>query len=502
MLDRLQQPVHAASLVAFRVAFGAVMVWEAYRYGSKGWIERYYLDPAFLFSYPGFDWIAPLPGLGMYAMFGLLALGGVGVVLGAEYRFSAALLFVTTAYVFLLAPGHYLNHFYLLVLLAGLLAIVPAHHAYSVDAWTKRRRARRRGADRPSTTVPTWSVWLFRAQLGIVYTYAGIAKLNADWFRGEPIGTWLANRADYPVLGPVFAEPWAGVAFAWGGLVLDLFALPFLLWRRTRLAAYLVLVVFHLMNAWIFTIGVFPWAMIALTLIYFRPEWPVALTRRLRRIGAEVPALLAPANLTAPRPTPRWLLAGMAAFLVVQLLLPLRHWAIPGDVAWTEEGHRFAWRMKLRSKTVDEARFFVVDRATNSAEVVDPDEVLASWQAASMTKRPDMIREFAHYLAEQATLEGSDVAVYADIVASLNGRPEARLIDPGVDLAAEPRTLGPAPWILPRTSAAAQHTAPLAADRWLGPPMQATPMQATPMQTTSIGTTSMETTSMGATPAE
>ncbi|MEM8601514.1 MAG: HTTM domain-containing protein, partial [Bacteroidota bacterium] len=472
MLDRLQQPVHAASLVAFRIAFGAVMVWEASRYWSKGWIERYYLDPAFLFSYPGFDWIAPLPGLGMYAVFGLLALGGAGVVLGWEYRLSAAMLFVTTAYVFLLAPAHYLNHFYLLVLLAGMLAVVPAHHAYSVDAWTRRRRAQRRGAALPPDTVPVWSVWLFRAQLGIVYTYAGIAKLNADWFRGEPIGTWLANRADYPVLGPVFAEPWAGIAFAWGGLVLDLFALPFLLWRRTRLAAYLVLVVFHLMNAWIFTIGVFPWAMIALTLIFFPPDWPVALTRRLRRIRVEAPTVLAPANLTVPRPTPRWLLAGVAAYLVVQLLLPLRHWTIPGDVAWTEEGHRFAWRMKLRDKDVDDARFFVVDRRLNTVEVVDPYEVLPRWQAGPMTKRPDMIREFAHHLADHAALDGRDVAVYADIVASLNGRPAARLIDPDANLAAEPRTRGPAAWILPRTSAAAQHTAPLAADRWLGPPMQ------------------------------
>ena len=130
--------------------------------------------------------------------------------------------------------------------------------------------------------------------------------------------------------------------------------------------------------------------------------------------------------------------------------------------------------MKLRSKSVDDARFFVMDRATNSVEVVDPDEVLAYWQASLMIKRPDMIREFAHYLAEQAALDGYDVAVYADIVASLNGHPEARLIDPDVNLAAEPRTLGPAAWILPRTSAAAQHTEPLAADRWLGPPVQTT----------------------------
>ena len=35
-------------------------------------------------------------------------------------------------------------------------------------------------------------------------------------------------------------------------------------------------------------------------------------------------------------------------------------------------------------------------------------------------------------------------------VASLNGGPAGYLIDPGIDLAAEPAGLGPAHWILPR----------------------------------------------------
>ncbi|MEM8558905.1 MAG: HTTM domain-containing protein [Bacteroidota bacterium] len=470
LLARLQQPIPAASLVAFRVAFGAVMVWESWRYVSKGWIPRYYLEPAFNFTYAGFEWVAPLPGLGMYAVFAVMAMGGLGVALGFAYRTSAVLLFLTTAYVFLLAQAHYLNHFYLLVLLSGLLAVVPAHRAWSLDAWWERRSARKDGAPEPSSTVPLWSVWLFRAQLGIVYTYAGIAKLNADWLRGEPIGSWLANRTDYPVLGPVFAEPWAGVVFAWGGLGLDLLALPFLLWRRTRMVAYLALVGFHLMNAWIFTIGVFPWAMIALTLIYFDYDWPTRLVQRVRRAAPP------PVALTAAQLTPRWVLVGVAAFLVVQLVVPFRHWAHPGDVAWTEEGHRFSWRMKLRTKKVDTPRFFVVDQTNEVVEIVDPYVVLPRWQASSMVKRPDMILQFAHWLDAQAEADGqSDVAVYADIVARLNGRPAARLIDPDYDLTQGRRSLlGFTPWVLTMDSAPAQHTEPLAVDRWDAPPMRTT----------------------------
>jgi hypothetical protein len=38
-------PVDITSLACFRVAFGAVMVWEVYRYFTKGWIASYYIRP-------------------------------------------------------------------------------------------------------------------------------------------------------------------------------------------------------------------------------------------------------------------------------------------------------------------------------------------------------------------------------------------------------------------------------------------------------------------------
>ena len=41
-----------------------------------------------------------------------------------------------------------------------------------------------------------------------------------------------------------------------------------------------------------------------------------------------------------------------SVFLLVQLTLPLRHYIYQGNVSWTEQGHRFAWHMKLRSKNM------------------------------------------------------------------------------------------------------------------------------------------------------
>jgi hypothetical protein len=67
-----------------------------------------------------------------------------------------------------------------------------------------------------------------------------------------------------------------------------------------------------------------------------------------------------------------------------------------------------------------------------------------------MAARPDMILQFAHYLADEMGKEGyGQVEVRADVEASLNGREPQLLIDPTVDLAKEPRTLGSASWIVP-----------------------------------------------------
>ncbi len=76
---RLFAPVDIASIVVFRVLFGAIMLWEVYRYAEGGRIARYYIEPVFHFKYYGFGWAAPWPELGMYLHFGALGLLGAGM---------------------------------------------------------------------------------------------------------------------------------------------------------------------------------------------------------------------------------------------------------------------------------------------------------------------------------------------------------------------------------------------------------------------------------------
>ncbi len=259
----------------------------------------------------------------------------------------------------------------------------------------------------------------------------------------------MTKRADMPLIGPLISSPEGVTTMVWGGVLLDLFIVPLLFWKRTRAFAFVLAIGFHLSNHLIFTIGIFPWMMMGATTLFLAPDWPRRLAHRwFSRPGADAPpAPPAPAS----SPFSRLAVVLTITWLVVQCLVPLRHHLYPGDPSWTEEGHMFAWRMKLRSKRG--AALFVIRNPDTGAEMaIEPRRYLTKKQTRKMVTRPDMIRRFAHWLARHyETEEGHErleVRVLSHV--TLNGGPDAPLVDPNVDLAAQPWTLAPSTWILPR----------------------------------------------------
>ena len=216
--------------------------------------------------------------------------------------------------------------------------------------------------------------------------------------------------------------------------MLDLLAAPLLMWRRTRVWAFGVVVAFHVTNAALFEIGIFPWLAIAATTLFFAPDWP----HRWRVRPSTAPAPAARAT--------RLGVGAVAVWVVVMLVVPLRHLAYPGDVRWTEEGYRWSWRVLLTEKE-GAVTFRVTDPATGRTRTVWPSDELAPHQVRAMSVRPDLIRQYAHHLADEAGSPRPEVR--ADAWVSLAGLPRARLIDPDVDLAAEPLSLWPADDIEP-----------------------------------------------------
>ncbi len=426
-------PVSIGPLVWFRVLFGVIMMVEVWRYFEHDWIKRYFIAPTHHFTYYGFSWVHPWAGEGMKLHFLALGVLAFCIAAGFLYRIATVLFFFGFTYVFLLDQARYLNHFYFVCLLSFLMIFVPAHRAGSFDAWL-----------RPSVraaTVPVWTVWLLRFQLCVVYFFGGIAKLNADWLHGEPMRMWLAASADAPVVGQYFTHPAAPYFFSYAGLAFDLLIAPMLWWRRTRYVAFAGAVIFNLTNAYLFTIGIFPWLALGASVVLFLPRLPF------------FPAAPEAEPGRAPlRTGQRVTLALLCGYVAFQVLVPLRQWLYPGNVQWTEEGHRFSWRMKLRNKEGSMA-VLVTDPATHFTRPVELNQYAANWQLNEAVARPDMLLQLAHMIAEDERLAGRPNAeVRIDATAQLNGRPEQPLIDPKVDLARVERSLKPADWIVPLTT--------------------------------------------------
>jgi hypothetical protein len=469
---RLLEPVDCAWLVAFRVLFGLTLAFSLQRFLANGWVDRFFVKPSFHFKYSGFEWIEPLSGSGMHALFVVLTLLALALAAGFAFRLSAFSFALGFSYVQLIDVSTYLNHYYLAALLAFLLALSPAGRAYSVDAWLVRRFARRKPGAEPEPGVPgvarAWH-WLFRFQVGVVYVFAGLAKAQSDWLlHAQPLRIWLGAVTDMPLLGQFVTLPFAPLLFAWCGFLFDTTIVLFLLWNRTRPYAYLVVIVFHVLTRLLFPIGMFPVIMMLSALVFFPPNWPRDLAFRLKqRLGrapvsqAPVPRAAAPSAAGIPGIWPRVGLALGAAYCLLHLGLPLRYLAYDGNVLWHEQGMRFSWRVMLRAKGGN-TTYLVKSPTAGRRFYVSPRDYLTHMQENEMSSQPDLIVQLAHRIRDDFAARGlGPVEVYAESRVSLNGRRSVPFVDPNVDLARYPSGVTPANLVLPAPTEAPPHTRPV-----------------------------------------
>ena len=440
LLRRLFDPVDVASIALFRAAFGLLMLWHILQYFAKGWLQSSYLRPVFLFKYPGFEWVERAEAGTLKLIFWAMAVSALLIGVGLAYRAACAAFCLGHSYMLLLDTAQYQNHLYLISLVAFVMIFIPAHRAFSLDALLRPKLR--------SNMVPAWCLWLLRIQLGIPYFYGGLAKINADWLlRAQPMRLWLREGTEGGLRLPFLREVWGAYVFSWGGMLYDLLIIPALLWRRTRIPALVLTLLFHLANSELFSIGVFPWLMLAAVGLYLAPDWP-----RKAGLAGRKPRQASGGSFgkdwEAAPARQRIVLTLLAAWLAVQFLVPFRHLLYPGNVDWTEEGHRFSWRMKLRDKR-GAVRFVAVDPRSNQAFPLSVQgTVVTSRQHRMMEHDPEMMRQLAGHLAgklREGGLGGVEVRVITSI--SFNGRRKQPMVDPNADLASIAH--GKGDWIEP-----------------------------------------------------
>ena len=449
-MNKLFQPVDIAPLVFFRIIFGIlgfadmIGVWIYYH------LYKGYFNPDnFQFKYMGFEWVPVLPEPFMSLFFITAMIAAIFIIIGKNYRASAIVFAICFTWQFFLEKALYLNHGYLFIWISWIMVFLPANQNWSYDV-VKNPALK-------SDTIERWSLWILPFLMGVVYFYGGIAKLNADWLDGRPLNLWIYNSKNMPLLGPIWAHEVTPYIMAWSGMLLDLTAAFFLLFKKTRKWVLGFILLFHLTNTLIFQIGIFPWLSISLSLLFFPPEnfrkWFVwfnfyNIEHWWKTISPQ------PANIsqkTPPAYRQKTVIAFLSIIILIHLTVPLRHHFFDNVVAWSEEGHRYSWRMMLRSKR-GYGVFKIKDMDTGKMENVKLKDYITGRQREKLMAHPDMIWQFVQHLKKIYKEEKGqkNIEIYAHIKARLNGRQMQPFTDPEIDLAkTDWHFFKTADWILP-----------------------------------------------------
>ncbi len=436
----------AAPLAVFRIGFGLMMLASIIRFWAYGWIEKLYILPTFHFSYYGLDWVTPL-GNYTYLLFVICALSALLVAFGLKYRQAIVTFFLSFTYIELMDKTTYLNHYYFISILSFLMCFLPANAYFSLDNLIKKKQRYQ---------IPKWTIDSIKLLLAIVYVYAGLSKINSDWlFRAMPLKIWLPSKYDLPFIGEyILQQDWFHLAMSWSGMLYDL-CIPFLLlYKRTRVFAFIMVVFFHVFTRVLFPIGMFPYVMIISALIFFDASFHERILNGFR---------------LAFKPFLRWLkwdlkpirkriynythqktvLMVLILFFIIQLLLPFRYSLYPGELFWTEEGYRFSWRVMLIEKA-GYAQFKIVNSKTGHSFLVNNGDFLTAFQEKEMATQPDFILEYAKYLEKHFKSQGhQNIEIYVDSFVALNGRMSQRFIDPTIDLTTLNNSFQHKNWVLP-----------------------------------------------------
>jgi len=402
-------------LIVFRIIFGIVLTAEAWGSIFTGWIQRTYIDPHVHFSPIGLEWLQPFEGNGMFYFYAIMGLFGLGVLLGYFYKISIIVYTLLWTYCYLTHKISYNNHYYLMILLCLIMCFLPAHKYASIDV--KQNRVKKQ------YFMSNWCKLILIFQISCVYIFGGIAKIYPDWLDGTFTKIMLASKSSFPVIGSYFTKSYFYMTIAYGGILFDLFVIPLLCFKKTRIFGFLISILFHSFNSIVFQVGVFPYLSMSFALFFFS--------------DSKIQQLFLPKKkyftATKTNNTSQKTIALLSFYCFLQLFLPLRQYFIQGNTFWTEEAHKMSWRMMLRSSS-GYTYFKIKNSDTQKTQEHYPNN-LSNSQIGLLNTKPDVIWQYAQLLKKQENEKGNSVEVYAISHKSLNGRPRQEFIDPTVDLA-------------------------------------------------------------------
>jgi hypothetical protein len=425
ILNFCEKQVNIAPLIFFRIVFGALMFISILRFILKGWVHTMYIQPKMHFPYYGFEWVQALPPLGMYVTFGILLLTSLCIMCGFLYRFSAVVFFIFFSYIELIDKTNYLNHYYFVSIISFILIFLPAEKSFSFDNLILKKTE--------VTHISNFYILVIKLQLFCVYFFAGIAKINYDWLvDAQPLKIWLPAFSHLPIIGGFMEQTWLAYIFCWVGCLYDLSIGFFLFNKKTVNAAYLIVIIFHLFTALFFNIGMFPYIMITITIIFLKENYHITIINKIKTIIRYSNTSINNSNTIINKSKAIYYIFMVHFFL--QLLIPFRYLFYKGDLFLSEQGYRFSWRVMLMEKA-GTSFFFINDKTSGKKIEIENKQYLSYMQEKMMATQPDMMVDYAKFLKKDFEKKGfKNISVTAQSYVTINGNGSRNIINDTVDL--------------------------------------------------------------------
>ena len=426
--EKLFSPVDASSLALFRFLFGLVILYQFTVVFSPSFVQENILSPSLHFPYPLFEWLDldQIPKEAVHIIFRVTLIAIFALTVGVMTRIACITALLGFSYVFMLDKSWYNNHYYLMILLLGVLCISHSHRWLSLALWRSDKESK--------DFVPFWQIFLLRFHILIAYFYGAIIKLTPDWLvHAQPMRRVLR---EFNV--SIVSASWDAYFCAYTGLLFDLLLPVMLIWGKYKRFTFACILLFNLANHFLFgqQIAVFPFLMIASYVLFLEPSQPrhayhkfkIAIQNCMANLQGRKPTKAHPKTLDIVLPeytASRMKNMGMVlivSWICFQLIFPL-HWRVKtGTNHWIEEGRRFSWTMMSRGIDAFVA-FSILNPKTNKAYRVRFSDYLSMKQYLNITSSPDMMKRFTKYLYEHGNKHGIKnpvIRFYSEM--SLNGR--------------------------------------------------------------------------------
>ncbi|MFT5777092.1 MAG: vitamin K-dependent gamma-carboxylase [Crocinitomicaceae bacterium] len=419
ILNWANQPKSPHGLAIFRILFGLILLWDLKRIHDIKIIDSFY-PRGVIFPYEFMD--LPLVELDtMKVLLACLMISAILITLGLFYRFAMGFFALGFSYFFFLDQVLYNNHLYLVCLIAFMMIFMPADAALSVRK--KRHRS----------TIPQWNYRLLQFQIVVVFFFGAIAKINPYWFDMHPVQELLNIKA-HKTGSEFLASAGMQSFIAYGGFLFDLLVGALLWIPKTRKIGIIGIILFSLSNAYLFDdIYIFPIFSISAIFLFVDQTWLKEFLMKRKIIKS------AASELKEVKPLKTIGVALIGVYVLIQIFLPLRHYGMEGYTDWTGEGQRFAWRMKIQHRTIEEAEFAIFDLDTKQFDVIELNKFLYPDEITQMCHSPQMVLQFAEYTKESIgkKLRIKNCWVKAKIKVGFNGLPATYMFDPNTDLLEE-----------------------------------------------------------------